>query len=370
MTRVVDLHPEELLDRDARGELTAADQTRLQAHLARCAACRFERQVRADFADELAGDEDDGSLPSVERLALLGTSLPSPTSPPKRAPVSEMAPKQVEEASLREDVRAPAARRMARASWLLVAAALLAVSVAGASDAGHRAWSRILGEPSPFVPNVSEETEGPGPSHATTKHAPRRAAVSAPPPAASETSVTSPAPDAVGTVAPPPALVVAQPAPATPAAAAPVAARHSTSSIASRTTSGARLLARSETAASLFDAAADARRQGSYARAIDLQRQLLSRYPASREAHVARETLGRLLLDRGDPAGAVSSFDAYLSEGAGELGEEAMVGRATALERLGRSAQASDAWRALLAAYPETAYAAHARSRLGSLSVR
>jgi TolA-binding protein len=123
-------------------------------------------------------------------------------------------------------------------------------------------------------------------------------------------------------------------------------------------------------AASLFDAATDARRQGSYGRAIDLQRELLSRYPNSREAHLAHETLGRLLLDRGDPAGAFTSFDAYLADGSGELGEEAMVGRATALERLGRTAQAMDAWRALLAAYPDTAYASHAKSRLGSLSVR
>ncbi len=125
-----------------------------------------------------------------------------------------------------------------------------------------------------------------------------------------------------------------------------------------------------DAAAALFEQAAEARRQGSYARAIELQRELLGRYPRSRESHVARETLGRLLLDRGDPAGAFASFDAYLAEGSGELGEEAMVGRATALERLGRSAQAVDAWRGLLAAYPETAYAAHARSRLGSLSVR
>jgi outer membrane protein assembly factor BamD (BamD/ComL family) len=45
-----------------------------------------------------------------------------------------------------------------------------------------------------------------------------------------------------------------------------------------------------------------------------------------------------------------------------------MVGRATALERLGRADEASRAWGALLAAFPETPYAAHARARLGGLN--
>ena len=123
-------------------------------------------------------------------------------------------------------------------------------------------------------------------------------------------------------------------------------------------------------AASLFEAATDARRRGDYGRAIGLQRELQSRYPQSRESHVSRATMGRLLLDRGEPAGALSNFDAYLAGGSGELGEEAMVGRATALERLGRSDEAVGAWQALLAAYPTTPYASHARSRLGSMSVR
>ena len=346
MTCVVDLHPEELLDRDARGQLTAAEETRLEAHLARCAACRFERQLRGDFADELASDVTPSS---VERLALAGSSPPR-----ARPPVIEARPKEIaEESAGLPPRRVP--RRATRAAWLLVAAALCAVSVAGATGAGQRAWLRIVGAPA-AVPASFEESV---PSHVAAKHAVRHRTA----PAASALSEPRPEPSTVDVLVQTPGAQApgAPLAELPPAAAAHHASRTSRRSLTPSTADGA---------AALFESATDARRQGSYARAIELQRELLSRYPRSNESHVARETMGKLLLDRGDPAGAFASFDAYLSEGSGELGEEAMVGRATALERLGRSAQAADAWRGLLAAYPETSYAAHARSRLGSLSVR
>ena len=93
----------------------------------------------------------------------------------------------------------------------------------------------------------------------------------------------------------------------------------------------------------------------------DLERQ----YPASSEARLANATTARLLLDQGNAGGALSRFDSYLASGAGELREEAMAGRATALERLGREDEESRAWALLLASYPRTPYAAHARARVG-----
>ncbi|MGO9000330.1 MAG: tetratricopeptide repeat protein [Polyangiaceae bacterium] len=324
MSRVVDLHPEALLDRAARGELTPAEATRLETHLARCPACRFERDVRADFAEELASD----TTPS-ERLALAGLSHADP-EPEIASPREELAPP-----SLRTRRSAP--RRVTRATWLLVAAAVFAVTAAGATGVGQRAWSRLIGPPAPESLPATESA----PTHVAAKRSPHHRIAPAPTALSREES----APDVLA--APLPEVV--------PAAPPPIVRRE---------------VARASAPSVLFDEATEARRQGSYARAIDLQRELLSRYPRSREAHVARETMGRLLLDRGDPAGAFASFDAYLGEGSGELGEEAMIGRATALERLGRTVQAADAWRALLAAYPQTPYAAHAQSRLGSLSVR
>ncbi len=120
--------------------------------------------------------------------------------------------------------------------------------------------------------------------------------------------------------------------------------------------------------AELLDAESGARRRGDYGRVLELHRKLEARFVRSREAQVSRATVGRLMLDRGEPGPALASFDAYLRAGSGELGEEAMVGRATALERLGRADEASRAWGALLAAFPETPYAAHAMARVGGLN--
>ncbi len=343
MTRVVDLHPEELLDRDARGELSAADEARLESHLARCPACRFERQLRADFADELGSD----LTPSMERIAL--GSSPDLAALPKRAsgagpalePLPEPLPRQ--EADLAALPRRSSPRRLTRITWLLVAAA---VCVGGGCRRDGGGPARLVAPRRRSADGFGAREAEAAPSHVAAKHSTRHRTAPAP------TAVTEARPEASTTVD---VLLPSAPVPPPSAPGVTTPTHHA------GTAHGA---------AVLFEAATEARRQGSYARAIDLQRELFSRYPRSRESHVARETMGRLLLDRGDPAGAFASFEAYLSEGSGELGEEAMVGRATALERLGRSAQAADAWRALLAAYPETPYAAHAKSRLGSLSVR
>ena len=85
---------------------------------------------------------------------------------------------------------------------------------------------------------------------------------------------------------------------------------------------------------------------------------------------MSRAIVGRLLLDRGDPAGALARFDSYLAAGGGDLGEEAMVGRATALDRLGKTDEATGAWSALVAAFPVSPYAARARARLENSSGR
>jgi hypothetical protein len=105
--------------------------------------------------------------------------------------------------------------------------------------------------------------------------------------------------------------------------------------------------------------------------AMRLYRALQERHSGSGEELVSRVALGRLLLDRlGDSRGALVQFNSYLaSPGNGALREEAMVGRALALGRIGRSSEERAAWRALLDAWPKSTHAKRARARLAELAV-
>ena len=75
--KVVDLHPDDLLDKEARFELTEVERTRLEAHLARCETCRFERVLREDFAEELFMSEEE-EVPSQRLAPLVEELAPSP----------------------------------------------------------------------------------------------------------------------------------------------------------------------------------------------------------------------------------------------------------------------------------------------------
>lgn len=116
-----------------------------------------------------------------------------------------------------------------------------------------------------------------------------------------------------------------------------------------------------ESAASIFERANAARHRADDVAAARLYRELLERYPRSREANATRVIVGRMQLTRGEAESALSLFDAYLAESStGTLTEQALVGRAQALKKLGRQADARAAWRALLEAFPNSAYRSEA----------
>jgi TolA-binding protein len=339
----LDLHPEDLLEREASGELTPAEADRLRTHLEVCDVCRFERLARRDVRAEV--DQAEG----VDVQRLLSTVL---TPEMLRRPLVTSV--------------APPRRRGIRPRVLLLAAAMLTI----ASVAGAAGWTELREKVSGRHPAIDTQVEAPA----------RPSVVAARPPAAKV--AVSP-----GTVAPVDPVeespvstvtaVVEPPAPELPLAAAPLppepratAARVVASPAPELVTANVvRAAVAPEPpvgAAGLFDRANQARHAGDRTGAIQGYRALLAQYPASAEAHQALAALGKMLLDGGDTGAAVRCFDDYL-RGGGPLRQDVMADRALALQRLGRPGDEAAAWSALLASYPASVHAERARRRLAEL---
>jgi len=339
---IVALHPDDLLDREGRGELAADELERLERHVRDCSTCRIERLSRADFRGE-----EDPIGPDFDVTRLLSEVL---------APGAD-----------RELLRpAPAPRRAVgrRLRPLLLAAA--AVLVAGAAAAAG--WRGAVGrraEAAPPAPVLE-------PATTFTRSTPAVQAPATLAPPAPTAAVAEPAPPERVVPAPP---VVARAPAALSREPAPVAVVHT--SPADRATEAAAAPALAVTrplpvtasdAAAVFERANRARRSGDHPRAADLYRSLLDRYPDSPEAHESLAVLGRELLGDGDASGALRYFDGYLRTG-GSLREDVMADRALAFGRLGRTADEAAAWGALLAAYPGSVHAARAAVRLHDLGL-
>jgi TolA-binding protein len=323
---VVDLHPEDLLDRDVCGRLSRIESERLERHLDRCEACRLERQVRADFRDEY-----DPLPPEVDVPNLLAEVLHVGEKKKPR-------PRQIGPAS-------PRWRRTA----LLVAAALL---VAGASAA---TWSQVSFVPKELPATVTRLVRAPSRTAAAVANAPTPPRVEpvATAPSSASLSFAKPSGPALVPVAvasrssvrrqarvdlsTPPAMSLDWPAPSSASGAS-----------------------------ELFAQANEARRAGDRGHAAELYRILVQRFPSSPEALESRAVLGRMLLDEGEASAALHSFDDYLHTG-GVLREDVMVDRAVALAHLGRSSDEANAWTALLRTYPGSVHGERARERLRTL---
>jgi hypothetical protein len=86
-----------------------------------------------------------------------------------------------------------------------------------------------------------------------------------------------------------------------------------------------------------------------------------ARFPGSPRARSSAFLLGRMLDDSGNASGALGWYDTYLSEApGGSLAAEALGRRMLALERLGRSAEATSAAKTYLQRFPSGAYSARA----------
>jgi hypothetical protein len=306
-----DLHPDHLLARRRAGLLSPEESAQLDRHASQCATCAFEIAAAQDFDRDLAMPIDPAALAAV--TAGVTRSL---------------------------DGEAPVVRRRTRPVWIGVAAA---VAVVAAS-----ALAAALTFPRPTPPPPRRPA-----SSALTHAAPRVVSAPAvPPTVVAPEVVVAPAP-----VAPP--VVVASDDGATH-----LRRHHRRVAAAPDATPGA-----GERARVLFEQAVAARRGGQHALAASLFEQLQHRYGDSEEASISQIALGRLWLDRlNQPARALAQFESYLAaRRGGESREEAMVGRAAALERLGRTASAREAWEAVRDACPGSVSSRRAAVRIDAL---
>jgi hypothetical protein len=312
---VVDLHPDDLLDRDACDSLSPAEGERLERHLEKCSTCRMERQIRADFRREAEPLHAEIDVPRLLSEALY----------------------------LGRDVRPRPRRHRPPSRWrwstLLVAAVLFVAGVAAGT------WRQISAVPTDaFVTLPSYARPFSSRARATNGTGPTRLVAVAAPPAMTVLMLPS------------------EPAPVLPSP--PVAVMPAASKIAShRKTSDSSVRSSLPDAAELFARANDARRAGERADAAELYRVLVRSFPGSPEARESRAVMGRMLLDDGDANAALRSFDDYL-RAAGVLREDVMVDRALALARLGRWREEANEWTSLLRAYPSSVHAERARERL------
>lgn len=275
----------------------------------RCPGCRAERRLAAALDRELAprGDDD-------RRLArAVATALLLPIAP---APIATAgAP----------TAAAPGLGGWAVGAWVLGAAATSAIA------------ATLLAREAPSEPRaqvVVEQEIAPTPARPPAS-APTRSVPHAPP-------ITS------APVEPP----VATARPKRRRARAELASAPSVAS-----------------AAELFASATSARKQSRTRDAIALYRRLIAEHRESREALVADVALARLLLDLRDPSGALQAYERYLARApTGTLAEEAWVGKAVALRRLGRGDDEAAAWRELLARFPDAVARDRAQRRLDELA--
>jgi TolA-binding protein len=303
----------ELAMRSRRQMLSGAEQLLLDAHLAVCDTCRFDREVGADF-DEVSGLHP-GYEMRDERLA----------------------------AAVLKKVNARAGWRVARPSlWLRSAIVFGVVGATMVAWAGVRARLRAGATPTASTPAAmaagacAEGTScGDAPGFPT---------------AASEPLVWStPAASELGESAVPEAR--SEPG------------RRARVHHAPRVDTGGPAMDTS--AALLFERATEQRQRKHAAEAIEVYAELQRKYPFSEEARVSRVSLGRLLLEHGMPADANTQFDAYLKAApGGALAPEALFGKARALEALGRWDDAREVWSRVATSLPGSSYAAEAKRRL------
>jgi tetratricopeptide (TPR) repeat protein len=325
----VDLHPDDLFDRARAGELTYDEAQRLRAHVAGCAACALELAWTADGLHTQAPSEGD-FLRAQTVIACLCEA-------PDRL----------------KSVAAPTRKSLGTSRLAPAAAVALLLSASAAAAAFGESGARWILDRVASRPGRDEVSTTTAARARVSKKTARLASVhltpSLTPPEISLTSQLEP------TLTPAPELAAASPESVT--SSRPASRRGNAPD------------ADANAALSLLTAAHKARALGQDDRALELYRALAKRYPESRATRASLVSLASLLMDRAhDPAQALQLYRRYLtSRDAGPLMEEARLGCAQALDRLGQRERALGAWRELLAKHPDSIHANLARERVAEL---
>jgi len=314
----MDFHPEDLLDRARRDDLSDAEREQLEDHLAVCSSCALELEVGHDF--ELLDSARPGDDAVLARIAA-GAMAEIDADAVTREVDSGDSPRAKGRSARRAPVR------------FLAAAAVLVVVVGGALAATYVLPEILAGDDS------SEQDR-------SDRGAKKRAPVPAVPPAVADDEAEEAEEEPLEME---PDLL--------PRARKPKTARRPVES--DEPPSAAELLARANAA----------RGRGENQEAATLYRTLQKLYPKSREQRASRVALGRLLIDRlGDAEAALGQFEYYLTRYAGDtLAEEARVGRAIALGKLGRRLKERAAWQDLIKHHPSSPHATRAQRRIDEL---
>lgn len=311
-----------------RGTLSASEWQDFATHLTVCIDCRIAWRLASDF------DRSASARPGDERMIARGVKL-------ALAPVARS--------------QGALVRIAIAASVTLVAAGVASgAMVLHARYAGPAGWPAEIGKTAPPRPRgvgvprampatTADQATPVGPSIAEGLEAEGSEALAAKPasPAGEASRVTR---------------AVAKPVVRAPQQVASVDQSSATASPLLSPPS------QRDDAAGLFAQAVAERQQGRAEMAIAAFRALQRRYPKSHEATVALVSLGYLLFVAGNRAEALLVFESYLLRApTGTLVPEALIGKARALEALGRSTEAASTWRAVARQFPDSPYARRAQ---------
>jgi TolA-binding protein len=329
MTTTSEIHPEEMLTAARNGTLDSRGRRDLMVHLTRCAACRMDLALASDITVEGQVQTSDSALLSDMVQRALAEPAGARGYGESRSGFGR------------------SSSSLLRRMTLPAACLLLGGGVATGMWSVRREASR--------GPTIEElpAREGLRPR---VRPAGRSTTPYLAPLSAEERKDLEPRPAPAAPVA---GVPVPAPAPRPTLHGKPAARHH---------TPVAQAAAPPASAGQMFAEANRARRSGDYSEALAQYRQLAKQFPGSREEITGRMIVGELLLARHSPGEALRQFDSYLGASPnGTLAEEARVGRAAALESLGRASDERDAWQELLRKHPASVHAQRAKDRLNQL---